>query len=211
MADTSDTAGTPDTPKTDDDPPVENPTWFGNVRYYFTEDDINHMAAKGYDLGTYDGVVGDAVTIRGVTKAGTMPKGDLPKWSKNRVQNFLNWMDQKFPLGNPPDPATAAARRGSRRPNGRIGCTGGADTQRGDHAQRRRGHVAQKGVLGRHGPRSVACPTAISRLPAFTGIRPETRTGLSTAFIRRTVSFPGIAPISSASRTHFARWRAAPA
>jgi tyrosinase len=113
MADTSDTAGTPDTPKTDDDPPVENPTWFGNVRYYFTEDDINHMAAKGYDLGTYDGVVGDAVTIRGVTKAGTMPKGDLPKWSKNRVQNFLNWMDQNFPLGNPPDPATAAARRGA--------------------------------------------------------------------------------------------------
>jgi hypothetical protein len=95
---------------TDDDPPVENPTWFGHVRYYFTEADIAHMKKKGYDLGTYDGVVADAITIRATTKSGIMPKGNLPKWSKNRVQNFLNWMDQSFPLGAPPDPATVARR-----------------------------------------------------------------------------------------------------
>jgi tyrosinase len=105
---------------TDKDPPIEHPTWFGQVRNYFTKDDVDHMRAKSVDLGTYKGVVENAISIYGQTQSGSMPPGDAPKWSANRVQNFLNWIQDNYPLGTPPAPvagnvrtadfATAAAR-----------------------------------------------------------------------------------------------------
>jgi tyrosinase len=85
----------------DNDPLVEHPTWFGQIRNFFNDIDIAHMAAKGIDLGTYDGVVANAVSIYGQTQSGTMPPDPLPKWSANRVQTFLNWLTDNFPLGTP--------------------------------------------------------------------------------------------------------------
>jgi len=91
---------------TDQDALVEHPTWFGVIRYFFTAIDIEHMGAKGIDLGTYDGVVANALSIYAQTSSGNMPLGGQ-KWSKNRVQSFLNWITDKFPLGVPSQPSVA--------------------------------------------------------------------------------------------------------
>jgi hypothetical protein len=97
--------------KSDDDPPVDHPTWFGQIRNFFTEDDIDHMGRKGIDLGTYKGVVDNAISIYAQTSAGNMPPDDAPKWSPGRVQTFLNWITDNYTLGTPPDPPAAGLRR----------------------------------------------------------------------------------------------------
>jgi len=94
---------------TDNDPLVEHPTWFGEVRNFFAPDDIVHMAAKGIDLCTYSGVVANAVSIYGQTQSGSMPPDGYPQWSANRVQSFLNWITDNYTVGMPPPP-TAAPR-----------------------------------------------------------------------------------------------------
>ena len=86
---------------TDNDPLVEHPTWFGQIRSFFTKDDIAHMSAKGIDLGTYNGVVTNAISIYSQTQSGSMPPDPAPKWSANRVQTFLNWVTDNYPLGTP--------------------------------------------------------------------------------------------------------------
>ena len=103
---------------TDDDPLVPHPTWFGEIRYFFTTTDIDHMGPKGIDLSTYNGVVANAVSIYAQTQSGSMPPDPLPKWSDNRVQTFLNWITDNYPLGTAPAPsptvtleAVAAAAR----------------------------------------------------------------------------------------------------
>src|SRR5262249_44991218 len=106
--------------KTDSDPVVDHPTWFGQIRDFFTPDDIDHMGAKGIDLGTYNGVVANAVSIYAQTSGGSMPPDPYPKWSANRNQTFLNWISDNYPVGTaPPQPparrlvaaaATTAAR-----------------------------------------------------------------------------------------------------
>jgi tyrosinase len=83
---------------------IEHPTWFGQIRLFFTQTDIDHMGAKGIDLATYKGVVANAPSIYAQTQSGTMPPGDANKWSSNRVQTFLNWITDNYPLGNPPQP-----------------------------------------------------------------------------------------------------------
>jgi hypothetical protein len=88
----------------DNDPLVEHPTWFGQVRNFFTPDDIAHMAAKGIDLSTYSGVVANAVSIYGQTQSGSMPPDGYPQWSANRVQSFLNWITDDYTVGVPPPP-----------------------------------------------------------------------------------------------------------
>lgn len=92
---------------TDNDPVVDHPTWFGQIRNFFTADDISHMGAKGIDLATYQGVVDNAVSIYSQTSGGFMPPDPAPKWSANRAQTFLNWVTDNFPLGTPPPPTQA--------------------------------------------------------------------------------------------------------
>ncbi|HXC55069.1 MAG TPA: hypothetical protein VNU97_07225 [Rhizomicrobium sp.] len=48
---------------TDSDPPVAHPTWYADIRHYFTQMDIDHMGAKGVDLATCQGVVAQ---LRGI-------------------------------------------------------------------------------------------------------------------------------------------------
>jgi tyrosinase len=105
---------------TDDDPLVQHPTWFGQVRNFFTQTDIDHMGPKGVDLATYDGVVGDARSIFNQTRSGRMPPGG-PRWSANRVQTFSNWMDDKFPRGTAlPPPAAQLLRATAEAAPGRV-------------------------------------------------------------------------------------------
>ena len=91
------------------DPVVEHPTWFGQIRDFFTAEDIAHMACKGIDLGTYQGAVDNAASIYAQTSGGFMPPDPRPKWSTNRLQTFLNWITDNYPRGVPPVP-TAMAR-----------------------------------------------------------------------------------------------------
>jgi tyrosinase len=95
---------------TDSDPVVDHPTWFGQIRDFFTKDDIDHMGAKGIDLGTYNGVVANAISIYAQTSAGSMPPDPYSKWSANRAQTFLNWITDNYPVGTAPAPAAGRAR-----------------------------------------------------------------------------------------------------
>jgi hypothetical protein len=86
---------------TDSDPVVAHPTWYGQIRNFFNEVDVAHMAAKGIDLGTYQGVVDNAVSIYSQTSGGYMPPPPATPWSANRIQTFLNWITDNYPLGTP--------------------------------------------------------------------------------------------------------------
>ena len=86
---------------TDEGPLVKHPTWFGQIRSFFTDTDVAHMGAKGIDLGTYKGVVANAASVYAQTQAGNMPPGNAPKWSPHRVQTFLNWITDNYPRGTP--------------------------------------------------------------------------------------------------------------
>ncbi|MFD9692087.1 tyrosinase family protein [Kitasatospora sp. NPDC001309] len=89
----------PTTP--DPDPVVAAPTYLADIRTYFRPEDVAHMATKGIDLGTYDGVKQNALTIFAHTSppnAG-MPPDAAGKWSANRSQTFKNWIVNGFPLG----------------------------------------------------------------------------------------------------------------
>jgi len=101
------------------DPVVAHPTWYGQIRNFFTADDIDHMAQKGIDLGTYQGVVANAVSVYSQTSSGSMPPGG-PAWSQNRVQTFLNWITDNYPLGTPSPTAPAAFAALALAPAGRL-------------------------------------------------------------------------------------------
>ncbi len=90
-----------------DNPVVTHPTWYGQIRDFFTEIDVAHMAAKGIDLGSYAGVKANAVSIYSQTSAGSMPPAN--PWGADQVQTFLNWITDGYPLGTPtPAPAETA-------------------------------------------------------------------------------------------------------
>jgi tyrosinase len=84
-----------------DDPIVANPTWFGQIRNFFTSTDIDHMQKKGIDLSVYKVVADACWDIYGQTSQGTMPPDPYPKWSANKNQTFLNWANQNCPEGTP--------------------------------------------------------------------------------------------------------------
>lgn len=89
-------------PENDQDPVVENPTYLGNIRYFFEGEDIDHMQQKGIDLGSYAGVKAHAVQIySAVTPPAFMPPNPARQWSANRCQTFLNWIGNKYPMGTP--------------------------------------------------------------------------------------------------------------
>lgn len=80
---------------------VASPTWFADIRHYFTDIDIDHMGKMGVDLSTYEGVKLKASSIYFLTAppSPTMPK-DAPKWSAERSQTFKNWINTGFPMGS---------------------------------------------------------------------------------------------------------------
>jgi tyrosinase len=89
---------------------VANPTWYSDIRFMFTQDDIDHMRAQGLDLTSYDSIVGNAGDIYGQVAAGFMPKG--APWTKNHpdwIATFLNWMTNGYPKGTDPGPSQAFA------------------------------------------------------------------------------------------------------
>jgi hypothetical protein len=100
-----------------DDPMVEHPTWTGDISKFFRPGDIGCMKAQGIDLSTYAGVRSHATDIYLQTKTGNMPYGG-PRWTKNRVETFFNWIGDRFPVGGGapapspvPDPSPAPGAR----------------------------------------------------------------------------------------------------
>ena len=77
--------------------PVANPTWYGDIRYMFTDTDDAHMGHQGLDLTSYDAVVASANGIYGQVSAGNMPPGS--PWPAAWTQTFLNWMITNYPKG----------------------------------------------------------------------------------------------------------------
>lgn len=78
---------------------VAKPTYMADIRFFFTSTDIAHMAQKGIDLSSYDGVKKNAAAIY----AHTGPNGDMPPgapWSDDQHQTFLNWILTGMPLGS---------------------------------------------------------------------------------------------------------------
>ena len=87
---------------------IADPTYMANIRFFFRPEDIEHMAPKGIDLGTYDGVKANAAAIFAHTAP---PNADMPpdaagKWSAERSQTFQNWIVNGCPLGTATQPET---------------------------------------------------------------------------------------------------------
>ena len=84
-----------------EDQPVEKPTYMADIRYFFEKEDIDHMRARGKDLGTYAGVKKHKLAIMGVTAPpnATMPKEKARHWSQARWQTFKNWIATGCPQG----------------------------------------------------------------------------------------------------------------
>src|SRR4051794_17335260 len=81
---------------------VTSPTYMADIRFFFRPDDIDHMASKGIDLGTYEGVKKNALTIYAHTAppAGDMPPDVAGKWGPERSQTFRNWIINGYPQGS---------------------------------------------------------------------------------------------------------------
>jgi tyrosinase len=89
---------------------VANPTWYADIRFMFTQTDIDHMQKQSVDLCSYDSVVANAGDIYGQVAAGNMPPGapwttNYPDW----ITTFLNWMTNGYPKGTNPAPSNTAA------------------------------------------------------------------------------------------------------
>jgi hypothetical protein len=90
---------------------VAAPTYMADIRFFFRPEDVDHMATKGIELGTYDGVRSNALAIHAQTAPpnAQMPPDAAGKWSAERSQTFRNWIINGFPLGTvtpvepPPD------------------------------------------------------------------------------------------------------------
>src|ERR1051326_2674103 len=84
-----------------DDQVVDNPTYMGNIRYFFEQIDIDHMGPRGIDLSTYAGVKRNALAILAHTSP---PNPDMPpeadrKWKPGRVATFKKWILTGYPVG----------------------------------------------------------------------------------------------------------------
>jgi tyrosinase len=99
-----------------DDPIIPDPTYLGNIRNFFRPMDIQHMAQKNIDIGTYDGVKENALDVFFQTQPpnAKMPPPEFgPQWSANRSQTFKNWITNGYPLGTAtPTPTETPAPAG---------------------------------------------------------------------------------------------------
>jgi tyrosinase len=90
---------------------VASPTYMADIRFFFRPVDVEHMAKKGIDLGTYEGVKNNALAVYAHTAPpnAEMPPEEDSKWSAERSQTFKNWIINGCPLGSAtPQPAGSA-------------------------------------------------------------------------------------------------------
>jgi len=96
---------------------IASPTYMADIRFYFAAEDVDHMAAKGIELATYEGVKRNALAIFTHTAP---PNADMPpdparQWSAEQSQTFKNWIINGYPLGSaapqPPEVTTVTRER----------------------------------------------------------------------------------------------------
>jgi hypothetical protein len=92
---------TPEKPVVTPEEPVKNPTWMADIRFFFTQEDIDHMGQRGIELATYEGVKQNAIRVLGATEPpdATMPPDPREKWSQARWDTFKNWIVNGYPFG----------------------------------------------------------------------------------------------------------------
>src|SRR3954451_13136754 len=113
-----------------DDPVVPNPTYLADIRFFFRPEDVQHMAVKGVDLATYDGVASNASNIYFQTLGPdpNMPPDEPGQWSANRSQTFANWMNNGSPQGvATPAPTTTPTSSAGGRLRKEIGSLSAAE------------------------------------------------------------------------------------
>ncbi|KJK43389.1 tyrosinase family protein [Streptomyces sp. NPDC056254] len=97
---------------------VAAPTYLADIRFFFRPEDVAHMAAKGIELGTYDGLKSNALSVHAQTAPpnSLMPPDAAGKWSTARSQTFKNWIVNGCPLGTaaPAEPPTDGQAPGTR-------------------------------------------------------------------------------------------------
>lgn len=81
---------------------IKNPTYFEHVRHFFDDKDHECMFPRKWDFTTYETLRANASDVFTATEPpnASMPK-DGRKWSQERSNTFLNWMDNDFPIGTP--------------------------------------------------------------------------------------------------------------
>lgn len=84
-----------------DDPVVPNPTYLGDIRFFFRDEDVQHMGDRGIPIGSYEDLKTNANRVLAVTAPPNafMPPDTAGKWSQNRWQTFLNWINNQYPEG----------------------------------------------------------------------------------------------------------------
>lgn len=87
--------------------PTPAPTWYGEIRDYFSAGDIGCMHAQHLDLSSYDSVRKHGSTIYQQVAAGNMPPGR--PWPADKIARFKQWMDDGYPKGIP-TPSQSAHR-----------------------------------------------------------------------------------------------------
>ena len=72
-----------------------------DVRFFFGDEDIDHMGTLGIDLATYEGVQDKAssIYVQTLQPNGRMPPDPARKWSAARSQTLLNWISTGMPRG----------------------------------------------------------------------------------------------------------------
>lgn len=81
--------------------PNNNPSWYADIRYMFTQTDIDHMRGQGVDLISYTYVKTHAALIYQQVASDNMPRAPVPKWTQERKDTFLHWMQNDCPKGIP--------------------------------------------------------------------------------------------------------------
>jgi tyrosinase len=113
-----------------EDPVVPNPTYMADIRHFFRPEDVRHMGDRGIPIGSYEDLKASATRVLAVTAPPNayMPPDQTGKWTQNRWQTFLNWINNKYPEG------TATPQ------------TGGGVAAEGPAAERVRKNIADLGA-----------------------------------------------------------------
>lgn len=86
---------------------AQAPTWHGEIKNYFTAEDIEAMRSiRGFDLSSYSFVVSHAPDIYQrislpPNAPGRMPQAPAQPWSTAMIGGFLAWMTAGYPEGVP--------------------------------------------------------------------------------------------------------------
>ena len=98
---------------------VKNPTYMEHIRHFFEAEDHECMFKRGKDYTTYESLKNHAIEVYSITRPpnAKMPKPPDRRWSKDRSDTFLNWIQNEQPRGEPKPKAPSTGTAGRVRRN----------------------------------------------------------------------------------------------